>query len=84
MNTSSRRPATARATTRSAPPSPYISAVSISVMPCASAASSAATSVSASRRRSPMRHVPTPSAGTRVPSANATVGSALDLAMVAA
>ena len=72
-NTSSRRPAIASPTISSAPPSPYISAVSISVMPRSRPSRSAATSRAALARRSPIRHVPCPSTGTLVPSGSAVV-----------
>ena len=64
-NSRSRRPAIARATISSAPPSPYISAVSTSVIPRSKPSESAAASAAARALRSPMVHVPRPSAGTR-------------------
>ena len=67
MNTSSRRPSMASATILSAPPSPYISAVSISVMPRSRPSLSAATPRRARRALSPMRHVPWPRCGTISP-----------------
>ena len=73
-NTDERRPAIARATISSAPPSPYISAVSISVMPMSSPRCSAVTSRAARAVRSPIVHVPRPSAGTGVPSASVMQG----------
>ena len=73
MNTRSRIPETACATTSSAPPEAYISAVSISVIPRSTPSRSAATSRAASPRRSPMYQVPCPSAGTVSPPGNITV-----------
>src|SRR5437764_681676 len=67
MKILSRRPLTARATTSSAPPLPYISAVSISVMPRSIPSLNAAASSAAWRRFSPMCQVPCPNAGTRWP-----------------
>ena len=58
--TSSRRPAIASPTSSSAPPSPYISAVSISVMPRSSPSRRAAISSAAAVRSSPMCQVPWP------------------------
>src|SRR6266566_3770740 len=73
INTRSRRPSIASATTFSAPPSPYISAVSINVNPSSIPKRSAATSSPYSLLFSPMPHVPWPSTGTRLPSGSATV-----------
>src|SRR6266700_3497513 len=61
------------ATISSAPPSPYISAVSIKLMPSSIPKRSAATSLACALLLSPMRHVPCPSTGTRLPSDSATV-----------
>src|SRR5439155_446791 len=72
--TRSRWPAIADPTTSSAPPSPYISAVSMSVIPRSMPRRSAAISPARSRLRSPIPHVPSPSAGTRAPSASVTFG----------
>ena len=66
-NTRSRRAAIAFATTSSAPPSPYISAVSTSVIPRSKPSASAAASSSARFGCSPIFQVPRPSAGTRGP-----------------
>src|SRR5437667_12063381 len=63
----------ASATISSAPPSPYISAVSIKLMPSSIPKRSAATSLACALLLSPMRHVPCPSTGTRLPSDSATV-----------
>src|SRR5688500_18040208 len=51
----------------SAPPSAYISAVSMTVMPRSIASFSAAASVERRRRDSPMRQVPSPRLGTVTP-----------------
>ena len=61
----------------SAPPSPYISAVSISVSPSSRPSRIAATSAARSGRRSPMRQVPSPSTGTLSPDFSVTVRMAL-------
>src|ERR1043166_1700279 len=71
--TRSRWPAIASPTTSSAPPSPYISAVSINVMPRSIPKRSAAISSSRVLFFSPIRQVPWPSAGTRVPLGSDTV-----------
>src|SRR5688500_17056381 len=63
----SRRPRMASPTTRSAPPSPYISAVSMWVIPSSIPVRRAATSRLASARRSPIFHVPWPMTGTATP-----------------
>src|SRR5882724_1393867 len=55
------------------PASPYISAVSIKLMPSSIPKRSAATSLARALLLSPMRHVPCPSTGTRLPSESATV-----------
>jgi len=62
------------ATISSAPPSPYISAVSIKVNPAAMPARNAATSRRAASARSPIVHVPRPSAGIAEPSVKVTAG----------
>src|SRR5215469_10996170 len=72
MKRLSRTPAAARATTSSAAPLPYISAVSIKVMPRSMPSRSADASSAARRRSSPMCQVPCPSAGTRSPSRSVT------------
>src|SRR5947209_7489450 len=64
-NTASRRPSIASPTSSSAPPSPYISAVSISVMPRSMPRRSAATSSARRARFSPMCQVPCPRVGIR-------------------
>jgi hypothetical protein len=74
INTSSRRPSMASATILSASPSPYNSAVSISVMPRSSPSFSAAISSSRRRGLSPMRHVPWPRRGTTSPPGSVSVG----------
>src|SRR5438445_9684196 len=66
-NTWSRRPAIASPTTRSAPPSAYISAVSISVIPRSIPVRNAATSLLRLLTSSPIRHVPWPRTGTLSP-----------------
>src|SRR5919201_636494 len=58
MKTSSRRSAIASPTTRSAPPSAYISAVSMTVIPSSMPVRSAATSARLRSWSSPMRQVP--------------------------
>ncbi len=65
--TLSRRSAIAAPTSFSAPPSPYISAVSIRFMPRSRPRRSAAISSLRRRRSSPMPQVPCPSAGTVSP-----------------
>ena len=62
----------ASATISSAPPSPYISAVSIKLMQSSIPKRSASISLARARLFSPMRQVPWPSAGTRVPSGSST------------
>src|SRR5688572_24701144 len=66
--TSSRRPSIASATTSSAPPSAYISAVSISDMPRSSPSFSAAISAARADARTPMFQVPWPRTGIGRPS----------------
>src|SRR6185503_2139870 len=73
MKRLSRLPAMASAIASSAPPSPYISAVSISVIPSSSPSRMAATSAARSDLRSPMRQVPSPSTGTLSPDLSVTV-----------
>ncbi len=60
-------------TISSALPSPYISAVSMSLMPSSSPNRTASTSAALSAARSPMRHVPSPSTGTFSPVSSAMV-----------
>src|SRR3989441_4354834 len=60
-------PLIAWATIRSAPPSPYISAVSMWVRPRSRPRRSAATSSRSARRLSPMCQVPCPTTGTSTP-----------------
>src|SRR3569623_2227866 len=71
-NTPSRRPATTSRVTSSAPPLPYISAVSMSVMPRSRPSCSARTSSDCERATSPIRQVPCPSAGTVSPEGRRT------------
>ena len=54
-------------TIASALPSPYISAVSISLRPSSRPSRTAASSAALSEARSPMRQVPSPSTGTFSP-----------------
>ena len=68
----------------SAPPSAYISAVSISVMPRSRPSRSAAISCARSRARSPIRQVPIPSAGIEAPSGKAQVAESAAASSAAA
>src|SRR6516162_684613 len=77
MKRSSRWPSAACATISSAPPLPYISAVSIKVMPSSIPSRTAAASSAIRRRFSPMCQVPWPSAGTRSPPGNVTIGKSV-------
>lgn len=70
---SSRRPAMASATTTSAPPSAYISAVSISVTPRSRPSFSALTSSARRRESSPIFHVPWPRTGMASPQGSVVV-----------
>ena len=72
MKTSWRRSPTASATTSSAPPSPYISAVSIRVRPRSMAVLRASTSWLRRCAFSPIRQVPMPRQGTCSPSGKVT------------
>src|ERR1700750_3103466 len=74
MKTSLRRLPTASATMLSASPSPYISAVSISVTPRSSPWRSAATSSLRRRALSAIRQVPSPKVGTVAPEGRRVVG----------
>src|SRR6516165_1753167 len=74
MKSSSRNPSAACATISSARPLPYISAVSIKVMPSSIPSRTAAASSATRRRASPICQVPWPSAGTRSPPGNVTIG----------
>src|SRR5690349_19785854 len=74
MKRRSRCPVMARATISSATPPPYISAVSISVMPSSIPSFSAASSSAARRRSSPMCQVPWPKAGMLSPLGSFTDG----------
>jgi hypothetical protein len=65
MKTSPRRPLIASPTTSSAPPLPYISAVSISVMPRSMPRRSALISSLRRHASSPIAQVPWPKIGTR-------------------
>ena len=67
------RPAIASPTIFSAPPSAYISAVSINIIPRSRPSVSAAISRAALGLRSPIRQVPMPSAGTDFPSLSRTL-----------
>ena len=60
-------------TISSALPSPYISAVSTSLMPSSSPSFTAFSSAALSEARSPMRQVPSPSTGTFSPLLSVTV-----------
>ena len=73
-NTSSRRPSIASADEPSAAPSPYISAVSISVRPRSRPGCSASISTASGCRPCPMCHVPMPRAGIVSPEGNGTAG----------
>src|SRR4051812_28563862 len=73
MYNPSRRPPIASPTTSSAPPSPYISAVSIKVMPRSMPSLSAAISRWRSPGCSPIRQVPCPSTGIEAPDGNPVV-----------
>ena len=74
--TFSRRPAIAAPTTSSAPPSAYISAVSISVIPSSMPSRSAATSRLRSPGCSPICQVPWPMVATSWPSISVSVSHA--------
>ena len=73
-NTSSRRPSIARPISRSLAPSPYISAVSMSVIPRSRPVCSASISTASGCRPCPRCHVPMPRAGIVSPEGNGTVG----------
>src|SRR5687768_12897571 len=73
MNAASRRPASASPISASARPSPYISAVSMSVRPRSMPRRSVASSSARAAGASPIFHVPMPSAGTRSPEGRETV-----------
>src|SRR5258708_1356100 len=72
-NTPSRRPGMASPTSSSERPSPYISAVSMSVAPASRPRRSVAISSARSARWSPMFQAPRPKAGTCSPEGSATV-----------
>src|SRR3954447_5295846 len=74
MNSLSRNPREASVTTSSAPPLPYISAVSIRVKPISMPSLTAAASSAVRRRSSPICQVPCPNAGTFSPFCNITCG----------